>query len=220
MTPEAIAKQCAEAIRPVRPRQHKNIKNMVLAQQKEVAAKLLPILTTHFATTANLAAPAGAAEAFEQLHREIDSVPAIDAVGLAREMRERSDRDCQAATAGVEEAAKRIAEKSVPFLITDKGKQDGYPLAGIDIGRYAEAIAAELTALLAPYVARLAVLGKVEEMPAKGVELLIRPAKDFGGGVVVEVRDAKFHTELYSRYGDTIEKALAALVEQGGDGGQ
>jgi hypothetical protein len=56
---------------------------------------------------------------------------------------------CEAATAGVEEAAKRIAEKSVPFLITDKGKQDGYPLAGIDIGRYAEAISAELTALLA-----------------------------------------------------------------------
>lgn len=66
---------------------------------------------------------------------------------------------------------------------------------------------------LAALEARLAVLGKVEEMPAKGVELLIRPAKDFGGGVIVEVRDAKFHAELYSRYGDTIEKALAALVD-------
>jgi hypothetical protein len=50
--------------------------------------------------------------------------------------------------------ARKIAESSVPHLITDKGKQDLYPLAGIDVGRFAAAIETKLRAHLAERDAR------------------------------------------------------------------
>jgi len=60
------------------------------------------------------------------------------------------------------------------------------------------------------------VLNKLGAIPSKGAMLVLRPAKDFGGGYIAEVRDARFDHELYGRFGATGVAALAALVQAEG----
>lgn len=175
MTPEEIAKQCAEAIRPVRPRQHKNIKNMVLEQQKEVAAKLLPILTAHLA---------------------------------ARE----EERNNQAATAGVEEAAKRIAEKISESLAGDYYASFDQDEARPVIAAVLTALLAERDAKIAAIEARLAVLWKVEEMiPKQFFNLIVSPLRDGGFNVSLYNWDAE--VEERECEGKTLIEAFTALVD-------
>jgi hypothetical protein len=65
--------------------------------------------------------------------------------------------------------ARKIAESSVPHLITDKGKQDLYPLAGIDVGRFAAAIETKLRAHLAERDARERMVREAAERAADSV---------------------------------------------------
>jgi hypothetical protein len=118
----------------------------------------------------------------------------------------------QAAKAGVEEAAKRIAEK-----ISESLAGDYY--ATFDQNNERPIIAAELTALLAErdakiavLEARLAVLGKVEEMlPRQFFNLIVSPLHD--GGFDVSLYNWDAEVEERGCDGKTLLEAFTALVD-------
>lgn len=67
--------------------------------------------------------------------------------------------------------AREIADAAVPHLITDKGKQDLYPLAGIDVGRFAAAIETKLRAHLAERDARERMVREAAEAAFKAMKM-------------------------------------------------